>query len=244
MRLRCLVRRRKLQDELGTAIAGRWCQHETPAVHLGHLPRDGEARAASRHSQDEGRDLVLLPVSSRAALHHAFERVRRRRQGAARQGGAAADSYRHEWGGQYTHQQTALRQLGILVPIAILAGYLLFFAAFRRVRQAALVMANVPFALVGGVAALGIAALNDVVMVTSINDLRQHDRPSLEAIIEGALSRSDWRTRHLDDADVSGAARIVADGGTVLPGPSRQLPDGSRARAGQDRPTFDLWRRS
>jgi cobalt-zinc-cadmium resistance protein CzcA len=116
--------------------------------------------------------------------------------------------YRYEWGGQYTHQQTALRRLGLLVPIAIVAIYLLLFAAFRRVRQAALVMANVPFALVGGVAALwltglnlslsasigfialfGIAVLNGVVMVTSINDLRQHGRPLLEATIEGAASR-------------------------------------------------------
>ena len=116
--------------------------------------------------------------------------------------------YRYEWGGQYTHQQTALRRLGILVPIAILAIYLLLFAAFRRVRQAGLVMANVPFALVGGVAALwltglnlslsasigfialfGIAVLNGVVMVTSINDLRAHGTSLLEATIEGAASR-------------------------------------------------------
>src|SRR4029079_11830982 len=50
--------------------------------------------------------------------------------------------YRYEWGGQYTHQQTALRRLAVLLPIAILAIYLLLFAAFRRVRQAGLVMAN------------------------------------------------------------------------------------------------------
>jgi len=117
-------------------------------------------------------------------------------------------AYRYEWGGQYTHQQTALRRLSILVPIAILSIYLLLFAAFRRVRQAGLVMANVPFALVGGVAALwmtglnlslsasigfialfGIAVLNGVVMVTSINDLRAHGKSLLEATIEGAASR-------------------------------------------------------
>jgi cobalt-zinc-cadmium resistance protein CzcA len=117
-------------------------------------------------------------------------------------------AYRYEWGGQYTHQQTALKRLSILVPIAILAIYLLLFAAFRRVRQAGLVMANVPFALVGGVAALwlaglnlslsasigfialfGIAVLNGVVMVTSINDLRAHGHSLLEATIEGAASR-------------------------------------------------------
>jgi cobalt-zinc-cadmium resistance protein CzcA len=116
--------------------------------------------------------------------------------------------YRYEWGGQYTHQQTAVRRLGILVPLAILAIYLILFAAFRKVRQAALVMANVPFALVGGVAALwlaglnlslsasigfialfGIAVLNGVVMVTSINDLRRHGHHLVEATVEGAASR-------------------------------------------------------
>ncbi|MCU0622086.1 MAG: efflux RND transporter permease subunit [Gemmatimonadales bacterium] len=116
--------------------------------------------------------------------------------------------YRYEWGGQYTHQRTALQRLGILVPLAILLIYLLLFAAFRRVRQAALVMSNVPFALVGGVAALwlaglnlslsaavgfialfGIAVLNGVVMVTSINDLRRHGHHLLESAVEGASSR-------------------------------------------------------
>jgi cobalt-zinc-cadmium resistance protein CzcA len=116
--------------------------------------------------------------------------------------------YRYEWGGQYTHQRTALRRLAILVPLAILAIYLLLFAAFQRVRQAGLVLANVPFALVGGVAALwitglnlslsasigfialfGIAVLNGVVMVSSINDLRAHGADLVTATLEGAASR-------------------------------------------------------
>lgn len=116
--------------------------------------------------------------------------------------------YRYEWGGQYTHQRTALRRLAILVPIAILAIYLLLFAAFQRVRQAGLVLANVPFALVGGVAALwvtglnlslsasigfialfGIAVLNGVVMVSSINDLRAHGTDVVTATLDGAASR-------------------------------------------------------
>ncbi len=116
--------------------------------------------------------------------------------------------YRYEWGGQYTHQRTALQRLAILVPLAILAIYLLLFAAFQRVRQAALVLANVPFALVGGVAALwitglnlslsasigfialfGIAVLNGVVMVSSINDLRAHGADLGAATLDGAASR-------------------------------------------------------
>ncbi len=116
--------------------------------------------------------------------------------------------YRYEWGGQYTHQRTALQRLAILVPLAILAIYLILFAAFQRVRQAALVLANVPFALVGGVTALwltslnlslsaaigfialfGIAVLNGVVMVSSINDLRAHGTGLVEATLDGAASR-------------------------------------------------------
>lgn len=116
--------------------------------------------------------------------------------------------YRYEWGGQYTHQRTALRRLAILVPLAILAIFLLLYATFGRTRQAALVMANVPFALVGGIASLwivqlnlslsasvgfialfGIAVLNGVVMVSAINALRQDGVPLRQAVLDGAAAR-------------------------------------------------------
>ncbi len=116
--------------------------------------------------------------------------------------------YRYEWGGQYTHQRTALRRLAILVPLAILAIFLLLYATFGRTRQAALVMANVPFALVGGIASLwivqlnlslsasvgfialfGIAVLNGVVMVSAINALRQDGVPLQQAVLDGAAAR-------------------------------------------------------
>ncbi len=120
----------------------------------------------------------------------------------------APEGYRYEWGGQYRHQQTAMRRLGILVPLAIIGIYLLLFLAFRTVRHAALIMSNVPFALVGGVAALalaglnlsisaavgfialfGIAVLNGVVMVSCINELRAEGRSLEEAVLEGAATR-------------------------------------------------------
>ncbi|NNF29264.1 MAG: efflux RND transporter permease subunit, partial [Gemmatimonadetes bacterium] len=99
--------------------------------------------------------------------------------------------YRFEWGGQYQHQQTAMRRLAILLPVAIVAIYLLLFSNFGTIRHAVLIMLNVPFAVVGGVAFLwlrglnlstssligfiavfGIAVLNGVVMVSYINQLR------------------------------------------------------------------------
>ena len=116
--------------------------------------------------------------------------------------------YRFEWGGQYRNQQSAMQRLSILVPVAILAIYLLLFSTFGSIRQALLIMLNVPFAVVGGVAALwiaglnlstsaligfiavfGIAVLNGVVMVSYINQLRERGEALMEAVLHGAAVR-------------------------------------------------------
>jgi cobalt-zinc-cadmium resistance protein CzcA len=116
--------------------------------------------------------------------------------------------YRTEWGGQYRHQQTASRRLMILVPLALLLILLLLFMAFGNWRHALLVLSNVPFALVGGVAALwitrldlslaasigfialfGIAVLNGVVLVTAVNDLRATGETIGESVLDGAAQR-------------------------------------------------------
>lgn len=116
--------------------------------------------------------------------------------------------YRTEWGGQYRHQQTALARLQLLVPAAILAIFGLLYMAFGTIRHAVLILANVPFALVGGIAALwltglnlslsaavgfialfGIAVLNGVVLVSAVNDLRETGTSLAESVVAGAGSR-------------------------------------------------------
>lgn len=116
--------------------------------------------------------------------------------------------YRIEWGGQFQHQQTALKRLSLLVPLSIVAIFLLLYTAFGIARHAALIMVNVPFALVGGVGALwvtglnlstsaiigfiavfGIAVLNGVVMVSYINKLREGGSALRNAVMEGASTR-------------------------------------------------------
>jgi cobalt-zinc-cadmium resistance protein CzcA len=118
------------------------------------------------------------------------------------------EGYTIEWGGQYRNQQTALRRLSILVPASVLAIFLLLFGAFGNVRHAALILLNVPFALVGGIAALwiaglnlstsaiigfiavfGIAVLNGVVMVSYVNQLRDEGEGLDEALLDGAATR-------------------------------------------------------
>jgi len=116
--------------------------------------------------------------------------------------------YYLEWGGQFENQQRAATRLAIVVPVAIALIFLLLFSTFRSVRQALLVLTNIPFALIGGVfalwftgeylsvpasvgfiALLGIAVLNGVVMVAYFNQLLDLNIPMQEVVIEGARRR-------------------------------------------------------
>ncbi|HEY0970081.1 MAG TPA: CusA/CzcA family heavy metal efflux RND transporter [Gemmatimonadales bacterium] len=116
--------------------------------------------------------------------------------------------YRHDFGGQFENLERASRRLMLVVPLSLLLIFLLLFATFKSVRQAALVFTGIPLAAVGGVFALflrglpfsisagvgfialfGVAVLNGLVMVTYINELRQHGRPLDEAVREGAMTR-------------------------------------------------------
>ncbi|MEP7380456.1 MAG: CusA/CzcA family heavy metal efflux RND transporter [Gemmatimonadota bacterium] len=113
-----------------------------------------------------------------------------------------------EWGGQYENQQRATARLALVVPAALLLIYLLLFASFRSISQSALVLTNVPFALVGGIAMLwlrginlnlsasigfialfGIAVLNGVVLVTHMNALRTKGVDLDTAVRRGAADR-------------------------------------------------------
>jgi heavy metal efflux system protein len=113
-----------------------------------------------------------------------------------------------EYGGQFENQERATRRLLVVVPIVIVLIFVLLYLTFRSLGEALLVVGNVPFALVGGVAALwlrgmnlnlsasigfialfGVAMLNGVVLVSSINDLRDRRRPVREAVLAGAQRR-------------------------------------------------------
>ncbi len=116
--------------------------------------------------------------------------------------------YYVQWGGQFENQQRAAARLAIVVPVSIGLIFLLLFSTFGSVRQALLVLTNIPFALIGGVLALwmtgeylsvpasvgfiallGIAVLNGVVMVSYFNQLRSRGMPTAEIVIEGARRR-------------------------------------------------------
>src|SRR5207249_615524 len=58
------------------------------------------------------------------------------------------------WGGEFENQQRAMARLRLIVPISVLLIFLLLFNAFGAVKHAALILVNVPFALIGGILAL------------------------------------------------------------------------------------------
>jgi cobalt-zinc-cadmium resistance protein CzcA len=119
-----------------------------------------------------------------------------------------AAGYRMVWSGQFENQQRASARLAVVVPLSLGLIFLLLILTFGTARQALLVLANIPFALIGGVfalaasgeylsvpasvgfiALLGIAVLNGVVMVSCFNQLLEGGMALERAVEEGARRR-------------------------------------------------------
>ncbi|MCL1079734.1 efflux RND transporter permease subunit [Parashewanella spongiae] len=111
-------------------------------------------------------------------------------------------------GGQYENQQRAQQKLMLVVPVSILLIAMLLFFSFGSVKQVLLIMVNVPLALIGGVVALyasgtylsvpssigfitlfGVAVLNGVVLVDSINQRRRSGESLYVSVYEGTVGR-------------------------------------------------------
>jgi cobalt-zinc-cadmium resistance protein CzcA len=113
-----------------------------------------------------------------------------------------------EWGGAFENQQRALAKLAIIVPITIFFIFVLLYTAFNSVKYATLIIANVPFATIGGLLALfvtgqylsvpsaigfiavfGVAMLNGIVLVSFLNELRDKGLSVREAVVQGTALR-------------------------------------------------------
>ncbi len=116
--------------------------------------------------------------------------------------------YSVDIGGQFENQQRAQKRLSMVVPLSLALIALLLYFAFNSVGQAMLILVNVPLAVIGGVFSLylsgqylsvpssigfitlfGVAVLNGVVMVESINQRIADGLSVDEAIFNGATSR-------------------------------------------------------
>lgn len=116
--------------------------------------------------------------------------------------------YTLTWSGEFENQERAMKRLAVVVPISLLLIFVLLFDAFKTLKSAALILVNVPLALVGGIIALwifgvplsvsaaigfialsGQAVLNGVVMLTVFQQLRAAGLPLIEAVREGSMQR-------------------------------------------------------
>jgi len=157
------------------------------------VEHEGGQRFVVVKSNVRGRDLGSFVADVRRAV---AERV------------TMPPGYFTAYGGQFANQARATRRLAVIVPLVLVLIVVLLYVSFGSVRHALLVMLNVPFALVGGIAALwlrglnlnlsasvgfialfGVAVLNGVVLLSYINQLRAAGRTLGDAVREGAAVR-------------------------------------------------------
>ena len=116
--------------------------------------------------------------------------------------------YTLSWGGQFENQQRAAARLITVIPVALGLITLLLFVTFGSIKQTAIILSNIPFALIGGlmalfvtgeflsvpasvgfIALLGIAVMNGVVMLSHFNHLLAKGLPISEVVQQGAVRR-------------------------------------------------------
>jgi cobalt-zinc-cadmium resistance protein CzcA len=157
------------------------------------VSRESQSRRITVELNVRGRDLQSVVEDAQAAVAAAVK---------------LPTGYRAEWGGQFQHYQEARQRLALVVPLALSLILFLLWMAFGSARASLLIFLNVPFAVVGGVAALwlrgipfsisagvgfialfGVAVLNGLVLVSFARQLEAQGKSHVEAIREAAELR-------------------------------------------------------
>jgi len=155
--------------------------------------RDDVQRRVVIQANVQGRDMGSVVADIRQAIAQQVE---------------LPPGYSVDIGGQFENQQRAQKRLTMVVPLSLALIALLLYFAFNSVGQAMLILVNVPLAVIGGVFSLyisgqylsvpssigfitlfGVAVLNGVVMVESINQRIADGLSAAEAVFSGATSR-------------------------------------------------------
>ena len=155
--------------------------------------RESNSRYIAIKYSVRGRDLG-------SAVEEAMEKVRRDVQ--------LPVGYHIDWAGEYESQKRSQRRLMIVLPITILIIYIILFTMFKSAKWAALTLANVSMAPLGGILALlvtgthfsvssgvgflalfGVSVQVGVIMIEYINHLRAQGYSVEDAAVEGAILR-------------------------------------------------------
>ena len=174
-------------------------------VPLSQLVRFRSISGAMNIARENGRRVVSVAVFIRGRDMGSVVKDMQAKVGEI---GTLANGEEVTWSGEFENQERAMKRLSWIVPLSILLIFLLLFDAFGSVKSALLIVANIPFALIGGILALlitdiplsvsaaigfialfGQAVLNGVVMVTYFNQLRDTGMPILEVVMQGSVQR-------------------------------------------------------
>jgi heavy metal efflux system protein len=158
------------------------------------IKRDWYQRRITIEANVRGRDLGSFVAEAQQTISHKVQ--------------LPAGRYRIEWGGQFENLQRAQTRLMIVVPIALLMILSLLYMTYRNWVDSFRVFTGVPFAWIGGVLALwirdmpfsisaavgfialsGVAVLDDMLLVSTIRQLRRRGRSLDEAVEEAAMTR-------------------------------------------------------
>ena len=193
---------RRDRDALGSILLA------APAGEQVSLGRVAEIRRSSGpevvHREDSQRRIVVQCNVRGRDMGSFVAEAQRRIQRAV----DLPTGYYLTWGGQFENQQRAMQRLMFVLPAVLLVIFMLLYLTFRSARQSLLVLLIVPFATVGGIAALwlrgmnlnvsasigfiavfGVAVLDGLVMVSTNNSLLEKGRSIREAVVEGAVTR-------------------------------------------------------
>ncbi|MEW6357243.1 MAG: CusA/CzcA family heavy metal efflux RND transporter [Planctomycetota bacterium] len=179
---------------------------EGPHVPLGQIAEIREVEAPAQISRENTMRRVIVECNIRGRDMGSF--VADAQEKLTPIAADLPSGYFLNYGGQFENQQRAMSRLSLVVPISIALIFLMLFSAFGSIRSALLVLANLPFALVGGVlsiylldinlsvsaavgfiAVFGMAVENGTVLVTFFNQLREQGLPVMDAVKQGCHLR-------------------------------------------------------
>jgi cobalt-zinc-cadmium resistance protein CzcA len=227
-----------VQDYIETAMGGHvaselWDGEKRVDVTVRYPPATREDRGAISKVMIPLKDGSLIPLSAIAEVKMGTGRAAITREGGRRYVGVRMNvrnrdlgsfvkearekidaaislppGYEMTWGGEFENQERAMKRLTLVIPLALLITFLLLFSAFGSAFDAGIILANVPFALVGGIfglaavkmtlsvsaavgfiALLGQAVLNGVLVLAAIRGRIDEGEPLYDAVTGGAKDR-------------------------------------------------------
>ncbi|MBD5190381.1 MAG: efflux RND transporter permease subunit [Bacteroidales bacterium] len=189
----------KIKDLLIDAPAG----YKVPLSEVAEVVSSMGPNSISR--ENVGRRIVISANCNTGDVGGVVEKIRRRIESDVK----LPEGYHVEYGGQFESQKSAGRVLLLTSLLSIIIIFLLLYMQFKDMRESAVVLLNLPFALIGGVLVLrvtsglvsipaiigfislfGIATRNGMLLITRYDLLRENMGLSLmESVIKGSLDR-------------------------------------------------------